>query len=302
MIDNIKFRITDADKLRFESGIENNDLISLKSPFDRFTGEASDYPKVGKLENLEIRITQNQAIVKGSIHKYYNLITGAGNQNHSDFSFKQCEFAINNLCDTLQINKEETIITNLEFGFNITVNKDPKILINKHILMYDLKDHNRKLNYRGKGSYKEFEKTDYSLKLYDKGKQYLVIDKNLLRVELKITGSRYLHKMGIINLNQLGNYAFKSLFSAFLNHFNKIMIVDSLKAPEGVREDQIFLFKNCINPNHWSNIKSEEKKETLRDFIKLIKKYNQNKIHSVLRDDIIKKYYLLMNIKSLQNE
>ncbi|MFH6767527.1 hypothetical protein V8G56_02170 [Gaetbulibacter aquiaggeris] len=298
MIDNIKFSLTDRE--RFETDIENNDLISFKSSFDRITGEANDYPKIGKYHNLEIRITPTTASIKGSIHKYYNLITGAGNQNHNDFSFTQCEFAINHLCEKLQINKEETKITNLEFGFNITVNKSPKLLIDKHILMYDLKDHNSKHNYRGKGSYKEFEKSDYSFKVYDKSKQYLLIDKNILRMELKIISSRYLKSMGIINLNQLGYYAFKSLFGAFLNHFNKIMIVDSLKAPDGVRDDQMILFKNCINPNHWNSIETIEKKETRKEFIKLIRKYNQNKVHASLRDDIIKKYYLLMDLKSSQ--
>ena len=197
--------------------------------------------------------------------------------------------------------QRKTKITNLEFGFNITVNKSPKVLIDKHILMYDLKDHNRKHNYRGKGSYKEFEKTDYSIKIYDKGKQYSILSENLLRIELKIIGSRYLNKMGISNLNQLGEYAFRSLFGAFLNHFNKIMIVDSLKAPKDIREDQMILFKNCTNPNHWSNINTIEKKETYRDLIKLIKKFNLNKIHAVLREDIITKYHHLMNLKSLQS-
>ncbi|MCF1420443.1 hypothetical protein [Mangrovimonas futianensis] len=298
MIDNIKFKISTIDKLRFEESIEKNELISLRSTFDRQTGEANDYPKVGRLQNMEIRITKKAAIVKGSIHKYYNLMKGLGNQNYNDFSFKQFKLAIDDLCEKLQLDKKETKITNLEFGFNITVSKNPKLLLDEHILMFDLKDHNRKHNYKGNGSYKEFERTDYKIKIYDKGKQYSILDRNLLRVELKIIASRYLNRLGIINLNQLGNYAFKSLFEAFLTHLNKLTIVDSLKAPEDIRIDQRILFDYCINPNHWSRIGTQEKKETLRELKKLIKKYHLNKTHCVLRDDIITKYLFLMDIKS----
>lgn len=300
MIDNIKFSIADKDKERFEKGLENNNNVILKSTFDRNTGEANEYPKIGSYKNLQIRITPTTASIKGSIHKYYNMVSGNGNQNHSNFSFSQFEYAINHVCEKLEISKQETKITNLEFGFNITVNISPKLLIDRHVLMLDLKDHNIKNNYRGNGSYKEFKKTDYSLKIYDKGKQYSILDENLLRIELKITSSRYLHKIGIINLNQLGNDTFKYLFKVFLSHFDKLMIVDSLNPPEGLRTDQMILYKLCINPNHWSSIETKEKKETRKEFVKLIKKYNQNKIHTVLRDDITMKYHLLMDSKSLQ--
>lgn len=293
MIDNIKFSIMDRE--RFEIDIENNNLISLKSSFDRITGDTSDYPKIGKYHNLEIRITQTTISIKGSMHKYYNIITGSGNQNHNDFGFSQWEFTINQLCEKLQINKEETKITNLEFGFNLEVTKSPKLIIDNQVLMYDFKDHNRKHNYRGKGSYKEFEKTDYSIKVYDKSKQYSLLDYNILRMELKIINSRYLHKMGIINLNQLSRNTFKTLFSCFLTHFNKLMIVDSIKAPKDIRDDQMFLFKMCINPNHWNSIDAKEKKETKRDFKKIMNKHKHNKTQSILRESITTKYKLLIN-------
>ena len=301
MIDFIKFKIKAEDKFRFEKSIDSNELVTLKSTFDVHTGVANDYPKMGTLKNMEIRITEKGAIVKGSMHKYYNLINGLGDQNYNDFSFEQWEIAIEDLCKKLDIDKEQTKITNLEFGFNIPIQMNIKTLIESHIIMYDLKDHNRKHNFRGRGSYKEFEKTDYALKVYDKGKPNFILNKNILRMELKITGSRYLKKLGIVNLNQLGVHAFKDLFRAFLTHYNKLMIVDSLKAPKGIREDQLILFKNCINPNHWSEINTLEKKETRREFNKLIKKYGHNVFHSALRDKIYGKYKLLMNLKSLQS-
>lgn len=295
MIDNIKFNI--EDRVRFELNIECNNLISLSSSFDRITGEENEYPKNGKYHNLQIRITPTTASIKGSIHKYYNIITGAGNQNHNDFSFSKWKFAVNHLCEKLLIIKEKTKITNLEFGFNIEVNKSPKLLIDNKVLMYDFKDHNSKHNYRGKGSYKEFQMTDYSLKVYDKSKQYELLDRNILRMELKIINSRYLRKLGIINLNQLGEHAFNSLFKAFLSHFNKLLIVDDLNPPQNIRTDQMILYKLCINPNHWKNMNRKEKLESKREFNKIMTKQNHNKTHSFLRDNIMIKYKLLKNEK-----
>lgn len=296
MIDNIKFSI--LDKNLFERNLEAKNLISLKSTYNVITGEANEYPKTGKCHNLEIRVTSLSATIKGSIHKYFNIINGEGNQNYNDFSYSQFVFAINHLCESLQINKEKTKITNLEFGFNIETKQSPKSIIDKQLLMYNYLDHNRNHNYRGKGSYKEFEKTDYSIKVYDKSKQYKISHKNILRIELKMINSRYIQRMGVFNLNQLGKGAFKTFFNAFLSHFNKLMIVDSLDAPQGIRTDQIVLFQGCTSPNYWKKLSAKQKIEPKKEFKKIIEKNNHNKTHALLRNRIIRKYKLLINENS----
>ena len=296
MIDNIKFNILNKDE--FEKNLEKKGLINVKSTYNVITGEANEYPKTGKYHNLEVRVTPLSATIKGSLHKYFNIISGEGNQNYDDFSYAQFQFALNHLCETLSIDKEETKITNLEFGFNIEIKQSPKSIIDNQVLMYDYLDHNKNHNYRGKGSYKEFVKTDYSIKIYDKSKQYRISHKNILRIELKMINSRYIQRMGIFNLNQLGKGAFKALFNVFLSHFNKLMIIDSLDAPQGIRIDQIVLFQGCTSPNYWSNLCTKEKTEPKKEFKKLIEKNNHNKTQTLLRNRIIEKYKLLINENS----
>src|SRR5690606_29797565 len=120
-------------------------------------------------------------------------------------------------------------------------------------------------------------------------------DKSILRIELKMTTSRYIQGKGVFNLNQLGKGAFKTFFKAFLNHFNKLMIVDSLNPPKGVRVDQTVLYQGCISPNYWNNLSTNEKAESKKEFKKIIEKYNHNITHTFLRNRIIEKYKLLTN-------
>lgn len=71
MIDFAKFYALDKD--RFDQYIEDNDILDLRSRFNRSTGQIDEYPKIGKLENLEIRLTENTSFVKGSLHKFHNM-------------------------------------------------------------------------------------------------------------------------------------------------------------------------------------------------------------------------------------
>ncbi|MCB0463365.1 MAG: hypothetical protein R2816_02880 [Flavobacteriaceae bacterium] len=293
MIDNIKFFV--LDKERFERDLKNNPLIDLKTSVSVSTGDyTEEYPKVAKHHNLEIRITKTTAYVKGSIHKYYNSIIGLGNHNYNDFSYRQWEIAINTLCEDLNIFKEHTRITNLEYGFNLECDFDPKELVEKLALMYNYKDHNRKHRFNGKGYYKEFEMTDYSLKIYDKSKQYNLADKKLTRIELKIIKARCLSSLGIVTLQEMTNHTFRGLFKRFLYCFNRILIIDSLKPPKDVRIDLMVLFTTCTNPNLWESLSYEDKLSQKRDFKKLIKKYSYDKVHTQLRDKILSKYHKLI--------
>src|SRR5690606_6271035 len=99
MIDMVKFY--PLDKECFDSQIEDSDLIHLKSPFNRETGEIQEFPKTGKYENLEIKLTDSTSFVKGSLHKFHNLTFYGEEHNHNDFSFCECYNAIEMICDKL---------------------------------------------------------------------------------------------------------------------------------------------------------------------------------------------------------
>ena len=225
MIDLIKIFI--KDKHRFEAHVVDHEIIELTTKVNYFTGEVMEFPKRGRDLNLEINISKIQATMLGSIHKYHNLLSNVGNQNYNDFSYCQIREVIEDLIEKYKI-AGDTSITNLEFGFNLEVTKDPKLIIDNNLLMNNFKSPNKNLKFVGRGDYKEFQLTDYSLKIYNKSKQYKK-DKNILRVELKITRKRRLEDLGINKLEDLlDSRAYLRLFEVLIAKFEGLMILMTL--------------------------------------------------------------------------
>ena len=71
MIDNVKIKIGKKDE--FENLIISRKEIDLLTLINHFTGEINLYPKKGKIENLDVSITLNNAYIGGSLHKFNNL-------------------------------------------------------------------------------------------------------------------------------------------------------------------------------------------------------------------------------------
>lgn len=297
MIDLIKFEV--LNKSLFEYNLQTKTDIKLVSKFDIKTGDIQDYPKKANLKNFQISITENKAYINGSIHKFSNLVRGFNDQNYNDFSYCEFQSSLKLLCESLLIDPQETKITNMEFGFNLEVDEDPKHMIENNLLMFDFKEPNRNQKYRGRGDFKEFEMSDYSIKIYNKSKQYKFKNKNILRIELKISKPRYLQKLGIWNLNDLDEKMFKTIYKDFLKHFNKLLIVDTLNPCNRPRLDDEVYIKHWINPFSWKEIiKTEKYSERLKiktRLFKLLHKYFLINTKAKLEILIVNKFTLMMN-------
>ncbi|WP_281541347.1 hypothetical protein [Maribacter aestuarii] len=297
MVDLIKYFLTNRELA--VKNIEDSNNVDLRICINSKTGEILD-KRTAYYKNMFIEITENRATLKGSIHKYFNVIEDYGEQNFNDFSYCDFKYAINNLQNTFHINDEETHITNLEFGLNIDIDINPQKLIDNYILMYDFKPPNRNEKFYGKGDYLEFKTTDYSLKIYNKSKQNSLKNRNILRVELKITGARYLKKhFSIYSLNDLDKNRFKRLFEKLLEHFDKLLIVDALSIKNLNRIDEMILFQNGISSSYWKELKNAEsykfRSRCKEDFHKVLKKHNLLKTKTMLKVQLKFKYKELMN-------
>lgn len=297
MIDFIKYKILDREL--FLNNVENAPELDFKGRFHYLTGEVLDFPMIAEHKKNIIKITENVAAVSGSIHKYYNILEGYGEHNYNDFSYCDYNYAISNLLGKLKTNKSDTKITNLEFGLNIEIDKNPKDIIDNHILMYNFIPPNRDEKFEGKGDFLEFQMTDYNLKIYNKSKHYN-LDKNILRVELKIKRSRYLEKhFGISTLKDLDRKRFNLLFKKLLEHYDKLLIVDGLSLNEDSRLDENVLFSNGINPNYWRNFKSnntvKSQNKFNNEFQKLLKSKGMLKSKAMIKKLLKEKYRELMN-------
>jgi hypothetical protein len=295
MIDNIKTFV--IDKHGFENHILDNVLMDLTNKVNCITGELLEFPKRGKDLNLEINITKNQSTILGSIHKYQNILDDLGRQNYNDFSFCQIQEVIQNLIDKYKI-KNNTSITNLEFGFNLELTKDPKLIINSNVLMNNFKAPNKNLKYLGNGDYKEFQLSDYSIKIYNKSKQYKQ-ETNILRVELKITRKRLLEKLGINQLEDLLNcWAYVKLFKDFIDKFEQLLIVDRFDVDLVPENDYNRLIK-YTNPNFWIDIKEKKSPKSIytlkKDFQHLLNKHSLLTTKKEILEKINSKFVQLLN-------
>ena len=297
MIDLLKFYMN--NRKLFIKNIENSNEVDLRMCINSKTGEILE-KQTAHYKNLFIEITENRATIKGSIHKYFNIFEGHGEQNYNDFSFCDFKYALNRLQNALDINGNDTYITNLEFGLNIDIEEEPQKLIDNYILMYDYKMPNRNEKFYGKGDYLEFKTTDYSLKIYNKSKQHSLKNRNILRVELKITGARYLKKhFNIYTVNDLDRDRFKMLFDKLLEHFDKLLIVDTLSLKNNHRMDEMIFFQNGISATYWKDLKNKVSSKVRyrfkNDFNNLLNKYRLLKTKKKLRILLVKKYKELMD-------
>lgn len=294
MIDNIKFQILEKDK--FENFVVSSKIIDLMTFINLFTSEINLYPKKGKYKNLDVSITLINAYINGSLHKFRNLVLFDEDQNYNDFSFCQVKEVIAYLTNKLKI-ENSTSLTNLEFGINIDVSKNPQDIIDYNLLMYRNKHHNRDDKFSGKGDFKEFKTTDFSLKIYNKSKQYQ-LKEHKLRIELKITSKRYLQKLGVFKLEDLNDIeAIYRLYERLLKEFNELTIVDEFYLLNLPKEDKDNLVK-FTNPNYWKQLKKEKSLKVFnrvkRDFNLLVEKHNLNKTKNEIFENLELKFQELL--------
>ncbi|WP_438711439.1 hypothetical protein ACSTS3_01310 [Aquimarina muelleri] len=290
------------NKLNFEKTLEYTNRAELKGKYQRSTGEIFEYPKTGNYYNMWIKITENQASIEGSLHKLNNVYNELGDQNFNDFTYCDFHYIKNQMCEELDIDSGNTKLTNLEFGVNIEIDKNPQYILDNNLLMYDYKQPNRSYITGGK-DYIQFDKADYSIKVYNKSKQYNLKHLNLIRFELKITNSRYLKRLGIYNLNDLDHHAFFRLYKCLLGHFDKLMIVDSQNEEKSLRIDQQVLFTSGTNPSYWKSLKKGNSNKVINrvktEFESLIHSNQLDTIKIDLRCKLIKKYHELMNCNDI---
>lgn len=273
MIDFIK--IFASKKQRLENHIVNNKVIQLVSKFDIGTGEIMEYPKRGKDSNLDISLTKNYSNLKGSLHKYHNIKNDKGDQNYDDFSYSSIESELKDLLVKYDI-EGSNYLTNLEFGLNLEVSKDPQLIIDNNILMNNCKAPNKNLKFSGRGDYKEFHTDSYWIKVYNKSKPFKQ-DCYILRLELKMIKKVYINKLGVFKLEDLFNKnILRELYIDLKSKIEGLVIVDEF-------EDKIIPVKDLnrlneyMNPNYWIRLKSiKTSKQIYRlknDFKLLLEKY-----------------------------
>lgn len=199
------------------------------------------------LENFKVDSKKNGARIKGSIHKWYRIITtGDWDNNHDQFSYREVCTAIDTLCEILNIAPEECCLHGLEFALNLETSFDPKEVISNNIIchrnIYDPKRDDKKSD----GYIVYFPSDNWILKIYDKGKHQ---GKDAFIFRLEIKTRRKPKKINTLaGLKELSTW--ELMKSTLVKMVDDLIILDD---PENQ--------KDFGNPLYWERLRRKSKKD-----------------------------------------
>ncbi len=296
MIDFIKVYTNTKETL--ENRIKNDFPDGeTRCSFDYYNEDAM-YPCWRRFENIEVRITDKSAFVKNSIHAYFNLKNGLATGNYTDFFYGDILTAFEQLQGDLNEDILDYKVTNLEFGLNIRTSLSPKQMLENNFLMFNFDEFNQHDTFKSKGSYKQYNRNEYYVKMYDKGLQYK-LDYHLLRVEIKIIDSKLLKKrFGIYTVQDIYEKSrLELLFKFLLDRFDEINIIDNFTIQEICGEEKKF-FELGKSPHYWREIKNSKSSTYYyglrQKYNNLLRNYNLDTIKLELRDLLVKKFQSLI--------
>ncbi|HTO16631.1 MAG TPA: hypothetical protein VLZ83_12730 [Edaphocola sp.] len=294
MIDFIRLKYQDRDKMEmFLTSSDNFEHCYQR--IERHTGEIL-YPYKVYLHKMELCVNPESVFGKNSLHKMANYIEHKEDHNYNDFSYKR-------LCNTIDYLNRKVIdscsakITQLEFGLNILTPVPAKKIIANNVLFHKYGLHNVDSNFNGKGKYKQFEYSNFYIKIYDKAKQYN-LDANILRFEIKYKSSKSFRPFGVNTLSDLKNKTVLSnLFNDLIKRFDELTIIDEI--PADVSEKDKKELTSYLSFNHWEKLSERKnrniKKVQIKKFIHLLEKNNLLKTKRILRNRLIAKFKQLLN-------
>lgn len=268
LIDYIKILLVGIDidlllrKLDFKSEyISNTNEISRKQTFDYHFCKITVYDS-------------GIVLFAGSIHKLYNSLKGVKAPNYKPLTEKQIEngikdcykgfngnqFTIDNILEVkknllklFNCKPHQMIFQNTEFGVNLGTSFDPKLFIKG--LLYQK---GKLFEYRFDNNYAQLEHQRYSLKIYNKSYQY-GMDKNVLRVEIKIRKSQELKLLQIETFADITENTLNNAKDLLLKRFDEVVYYDYTINKKKLTKKQKILLKDYsrqlfwlddIKPNH----------------------------------------------------
>lgn len=242
--------------------------------------QETKYPLKKKVNNIELRVTEQNSVLGNSIHKYFNInMYGEekGNHNYDDFSYCNMLEAMEQLeKDFKGLNLKEGYLQSLEFGFNLLVEREPKYYLDNNFLLFE---HKAPVINKGTKAmnYRKFEHSGIAWKVYDKKTQYGLVS-NILRIEL-VLGSRELKKLGIYTLYDLRDRKnILLLYSRFMESFKGFVIVDSRFERKDLSIEFVNDLGNRLESSYWKYKRG--KSNLIRDKMKLKEMIEQDNLNT----------------------
>lgn len=240
--------------------------VEVFSKFSNKTGE--EIMRTAEFRHLKIVIyPSGTVVIRGSLHKYLK------DENYSDFSHTELIKCINDLSEKLGFNPAEAQIQNLEFGVNINTLFNPFAFCESVIVHRQLPFN--KFQSRGMQIGFQCERSQYSLKVYDKGKQYIKHE-NRLRFEIKTYKMAIIRKTGITTLADLFNKKSLALLGIILqNVYDELIIADQVVETKLTKNEKR-IYNACINPKNWEKFNRNDRYNKRKLFNNIVEKHGTN--------------------------
>lgn len=232
-----------------------------------------------KYKGLHISRTQVGYNIRGSVHKYHNN----GEHNADDYCLSDFAETLNQMFEEMGLNPDIAPLCTFEFGVNIKLPTSPQSVLKRLIL-------HRSGGGSTRGLYKEFEYSEYILKIYDKSGIEQSED-DILRIEIKIKKMRYIRdkrKIYVRMLSDLLDVAiWERLEDVLINAIEECLIIEmNGQEVDALTDKQKIQYYKYINPNFWHELHKESRQKYHRERKRCDKFIN---VHSKsrLKQDII---------------
>lgn len=261
----------------------NNPYLDFKGTHSTKTG-LIDNKITAQYNSLTFTIYDSGLLLlSGSIHKYFNHLQKkkAPNQyskeeiqkgfNGNDFNLTQLKYALNDLKKKFNIDLNNSIIRNIEFGVNlIHLYTTDKIL--DSLMLHKGRQFYKPLS----TSYSELQHTQYWLKCYNKATQY-GLNNNLIRFEIKYKKMKQVNDLGIINLSNLTDIELmKNAKAELLKRWKEILFIDYTISENKLTSNQKTRLMNFKNPLFWKGIKSNHLHRPKKQYHKIEAEHSEH--------------------------
>ena len=273
----------------------NNRRLDFAETISMRTGERIPEPLKARHEGLLFEIIPKQRnpdhsylVLQGSLHKYFN----GGDHNHNDFTLSDVQGVISSLKD-FSIVPELAGLRNLEFGINLRLGFPARRLIRSIVCLGN--DPFEQMNIRRMDLGRWCDRTEYRVKIYDKGRQSNLKVNDLVRIELAVKRMRYLSRFGIRSLDDLTDPRKVSQLGDHLaGVFSQIILYD-----HGINRNQLTPRERerlayFLNPNYWQGLERKKRYKKRLRFEALKSKYSASDLQKDIAILIVKKWEYLV--------
>ena len=259
--------------------------------------------ETASFHGIVIRIIRGVILISGSLHKFYNSINGNGSHNYNDFTYWDIRDAIDFLSKELSFDPRTAQIQNLEFGVNIVVDRPAEEILRGKVVYHHWKPPARRQIFRGKGYFMEFEHSRYFLKIYDKSKQYGLVE-HILRCEVKTRKSAEITSMGIMYLSDLlSKDTYLKLKDLLLTRLDQLLVIDNLDFYNIMSPEQAQFMSSMTNHCQLANLRERYSTKTMqrykRQVINLIELYHLDHLHRDIISRVKSKISYLVDLDNV---